>query len=86
MGKRTPFPALRAKIENAIAEAARHELAGDEKRAMVVNTVVRWLDDRAVWPATPAGAIAEMVDGPIFRLLVEALVQEVYDATKEDRP
>ena len=85
--KRTPpFPALRAKIENAIAEAAQHSLDGAEKREMVIHTVVRWLDDKAQWPNTPAGIIAEMVDGPVIRLLVAALVQEVYDATKRDRP
>lgn len=81
-----PFPALRAKIENAIAEAAQHQLDGADRREMVVNTVVHWLDKEAHWPNTPAGIIAEMVDGPVIRLLVSALVQEVYDATKGDRP
>lgn len=85
--KRTPaFPALRAKIENAIAEAAQHQLDGADKREMVINTVVAWVDAKAQWPATPAGIIAEMVDGPVIRLLVAALVQEVYDAAKRDRP
>lgn len=85
--KRTPaFPALRAKIENAIAEAAQHQLDGADKREAVVNTVVRWLDDRTNWPHTPAGAIAEAIDGPAIRLVVGVLVQEVYDATKRERP
>lgn len=84
--KAPKFPALRAKIENAISEAAKHHLDGADKREMVVTTVVRWLDDRTNWPHTPAGAIAEIVDGPVIRLLVTALVQEIYDATKGDRP
>jgi hypothetical protein len=85
--KRTPaFPALRAKIENAIAEAAQHHIDGADKREMVINAVVAWVDKRTSYPATPLGAIAEAFDGPVIRLLVAAIVQEVYDATKQDRP
>ena len=85
--KHTPaFPELRAKIENAIAEAAQHQLDGADKREMVINTVVQWVDAKTQWPNTPAGIIAEAIDGPVIRLIVGVLVQEVYDATKADRP
>ena len=85
--KRTPlFPALRAKVLEEIDRVAATTLDGADKRERVVDTVVAWVDARAKWPNTPAGIIAEMMDGPIIRLLVGALVQEVYDATREDRP
>lgn len=85
--KRTPlFPALRAKALEEIERIAATTLGGADKRERVVDAVVAWVDQRTSYPNTPAGIIAEMMDGPVIRLLVGALVQEVYEATRGDRP
>lgn len=78
---------LRAKIEDEIREAASLPLDGENKREAVAESAVDFIVEHFPWPKTPAGALAKLIAKPILRMIAEALVQEVYDATKRgDRP
>jgi hypothetical protein len=65
----------------ALAESNK---PGAEKHAEAVAAVARKVDAALVWPATPAGFVAEAMDGVAAQILLGAVVKHAYNALKSE--
>jgi hypothetical protein len=69
--------------EKLILEAGDAPGAGHIKHKVVVDALTKAADAAMVWPPTPAGVVAEVLDGPAARLLLGAVVRHVYGRLKK---
>lgn len=77
MGK-IDWKLVEEKAGEFIAEAAKDLDPGEEKAKRVLDQLVRWIDEKLVFPATPAGLVAEALDGPVLRALLGGFVHAHY--------
>ena len=67
-----------------VMKLAESGKTGEEKHAEAVAIVARKVDAALVWPATPAGLVAEALDGVAAQILLGAVVKHAYNALKSE--
>ena len=67
-----------------VMKLAESDKTGEEKHAEAVAIVARKVDAALVWPATPAGFVAEALDGVAAQILLGAIVKHAYNALKAE--
>ncbi len=60
-------------------------VSGRERREWVIDQLVSEIDRAAVWPHTPAGQVAEHLDGEVARVLVEGIVHLAWESWRASR-
>jgi len=75
--------ALDVLIRREVRAAVGMNGDGEAKHRHVVRRVARQLDAALIWPGTPAGLLAEALDGPALELLIGAMVKAVYEEIRE---
>lgn len=74
---------VREKAEGLILEFATAKVGGPRKKKAVVRELAEWLDARLDFGTGPIGRLAEAADGPILRVILGLLVDEVYGTLKQ---
>ena len=67
-----------------VMRLAESDKPGEKKHAEAVAIVARKVDAALVWPATPAGLVAEALDGVAAQILLGAIVKHAHDALKRE--
>lgn len=71
---------IRQQAEDAILGFATAKIGGERKKKAVVRELSEWLDDRLTFGPGPVGRLAEAADGPVLRLILGLVVDEVYSS------
>lgn len=71
---------IKEHAENLILEFASAKIGGERKKKAVVRELSEWLDDRLNFGPGPIGRLAEAADGPVLRLILGLVVDEVYNS------
>tara|TARA_R110000824_G_scaffold59858_1_gene160411 strand:- start:10917 stop:11249 length:333 start_codon:yes stop_codon:yes gene_type:complete len=58
----------------------REKIPGEDKHALAVDKVAKFIDEKLDFGPGVVGSIAEALDGPIASLLVGAIVKESYNS------
>lgn len=69
---------VRERASDLIMEFASAKIGGPRKKKAVVRELAEWLDEKLVWGSGPVGRLAEAADGPVLRLILGLVVDEVY--------
>ena len=67
-----------------VIQIAQTDCAGADKHARAVAAIARKIDAALIWPATPAGLVAEALDGIAARILLGAVIKHAYNALKSE--
>lgn len=68
----------------AVLGMASKSGTGEERHVAAVAIVAKKVDSALVWPMTPAGLLAESLDGFVAKLLIGSIVKGAYDALKAE--
>lgn len=84
LGTKVTMREIRNKAKEFILEEAPKIIPGPQKMDSALDKLAAWLDERATWEwAGPLAPLLEAGDGPLFRKLLGAITEAVYDEMKE---
>jgi hypothetical protein len=69
---------IKTHAEELILQFATAKIGGERKKKAVVRELSEWLDDRLTFGPGPIGRLAEAADGPVLRMILGLIVEEVY--------
>lgn len=76
---------LKEKAEAFVIEAALESISGPEKAEIVVNKLVKYLDDAIDYGGGPIGKALDHFDAPVMRFLLHLVIKQAYEQLREKK-